>query len=63
MAFAKISGFEPPSNERNDGVEHLIGVMRKFKDVNNLAREVLDKIEADRSYVAPGFCTILSQTN
>lgn len=38
-----------PDDERLDGIKDVLRALRYLSDVNNLARELLDKLEADVS--------------
>ncbi|KAI1098446.1 fungal-specific transcription factor domain-containing protein [Jackrogersella minutella] len=54
MAHAKTPDFTTSSCERDDFVEQLFDALRNLRDVNNLARDLLIKLEVDGLHVTPG---------
>ncbi|KAI1412492.1 fungal-specific transcription factor domain-containing protein [Hypoxylon sp. FL1857] len=62
MAHAKTPDLANPNTEEEDCVERLLGALRNLRDVNNLARDLLQKLEADNLRITSGVpCTTLTE--
>ncbi|OTA97824.1 hypothetical protein M434DRAFT_89031 [Hypoxylon sp. CO27-5] len=62
MAHPKTPDFTSQERRGEDGVEQLLGALRNLRDVNNLARDLLVKLEADNLRITSGIPnTILTE--
>jgi hypothetical protein len=47
MKYGQGSSLAPATEEKDEDLQHLLGLLQRLREVNNLARDVLDKLGTD----------------